>query len=69
MTEKEVVTPEWFYQGSTVFKHLDALLNFGNDERRKLPSAERKKEKEENSPGEYKAGLPQAICGVELKKG
>jgi len=48
---------------------LDASLNFGNDERRKLPPAERKKEKKENSLGKYKAGLPQAICGVELKKG
>jgi len=51
MTEKEVVTPECFYQGSTVFKHLDASLNFGNDERRKFPSAEREKEKKENFPG------------------
>jgi len=48
---------------------VDSHLNFRHDERRKLPSAERKKEKKENSPGEYKAGLPQAICGVELKKG
>jgi len=47
---------------------VDSRLNFGHDERRKLPPAERKKEKKENSLGNYKAGLPQSICGVELKK-
>jgi len=30
---------------------LDASLNFRHDERRKLPSAEREKEKKENFPG------------------
>ena len=32
MTEGEVVTPEWFYQGSTVFKAFRfPITNFGND--------------------------------------
>jgi len=30
---------------------LDASLNFRHDERRKLPPAEREKEKKENFPG------------------
>ena len=48
---------------------MDASLNFRHDERRKLPPAEREKEKKENFPGGIKSGIATGNLRRRIEKG